>query len=81
MKKILSFLFGTDRKKQTITNVTLHHRVVNLIKTFITKQLKKFISRKDFARQPRSIKELPRWNFLQQIEIVILPFRKTFEID
>lgn len=77
MKKILSFICGTDQKKRIIPNVTLHHRVVDLIDSFITEQLRNFISRKDFARQPRSIKQLSRWKasefriFLHYIGVVI----------
>jgi hypothetical protein len=77
MKKILVFIFGTDRKKRNFQNVTLHHTTVALVDSFITKQLAAFISRIEFARTPRSIKELPRWKasefrtFLHYLGVVI----------
>ncbi len=45
MKKILAFIFGTDRKKRNIRNVTLYHTTVALVDSFITEQLAAFISR------------------------------------
>ncbi|XP_032786347.2 uncharacterized protein LOC116923900 [Daphnia magna] len=80
MKKILAFIFGTDRKKRNVPHVTLHHRTVDQIDSFITETIRKFISRIEFARQPRSSKELPRWKasefrtFLHYFGVVI--FRK-----
>ncbi len=77
MKKILVFIFGTDRKKRNFQNVTLHHTTVALVDSFITKQLAAFISRIEFARTPRSIKELPLWKasefrtFLHYLGVVI----------
>ena len=59
MRRILLFLFPNN-KRRNIPGVTLHPQVVRNIDEFLI-SLRKCISRIDFARQPRSVKELPRW--------------------
>ena len=61
MRKIMVFLFGTDRRKRNIQGVTLRQATIDLINSFIVITLRKFVSRIEFARQPRSTVELPRW--------------------
>jgi hypothetical protein len=88
MRRILSFLFPNKQRRNT-PGVTLQPHIVRNIDEFVI-SLRKFISRIDFARQPRSIKELPRWKatelrqFLLYIGVVVLkpylpiPFYNNF---
>ncbi len=59
MRRMLLFLFGSSRWGN-IQNVTLNRALIRVIDTFII-SLRPFISRINFARQPRGSKELPRW--------------------
>ena len=75
MRRMLQFLFGTGQNG-SIPNVTLNRALIRAIDTFLIR-LRPFISRIDFARQPRTVKELPRWKatelrqFLHYLGVVI----------
>ncbi|KAK4004164.1 hypothetical protein OUZ56_005909 [Daphnia magna] len=56
---MLTILCGIDSRKR-IRGVTLTLVVVEQIDAFLA-MIQQFISRLEFARQPRSVKELPRW--------------------
>ncbi|XP_045023926.1 uncharacterized protein LOC116932495 [Daphnia magna] len=58
-KKMLTILCGIDSRKK-IRGVTLTLVVVEQIDAFLA-IIRQFISRLEFARPPRSVKELPRW--------------------
>jgi hypothetical protein len=58
-KKILTILCGLDPRKR-IRGVTLSPVIVEQIDIFL-EIIRPFISRLEFARQTRSVKELPRW--------------------
>lgn len=79
VKRLLSFLFG-QRKRRRISGVTLSTVTMIEIDIFIL-LIRESISRIDFARVPRSTKEMPRWKatefrlFLHYIGVVLLkPF-------
>ena len=54
MRRMLQFLFGTGQNG-SIPNVTLNRALIRAIDTFLIR-LRPFISRIDFARQPRTVK-------------------------
>ncbi|KAI9558376.1 hypothetical protein GHT06_015147 [Daphnia sinensis] len=58
-KKMLTILCGIDSRKR-IRGVTLTPVIVEQIDAFLA-IIRPFISRLEFARQPRTVKELPRW--------------------
>ena len=76
MRRILSFLFPNNQRRNT-PGVTLQPQIARNIDAFLI-SLRRSISRIDFARQPRSIKELPRWKatelstFLLYVGVVVL---------
>ena len=76
LRRLLTFLFGTV-KGRNIRGVTLPNQAIANIDTFLI-SLRKFISRIDFARQPRSTKQLCRWKatelrlFLHYLGVVVL---------
>ncbi len=76
MRRLISFLFGT-KKGRNIRGVTLPKITQDSIDAFLI-SLQKFISRMDFARQQRSIKQLSRWKaselrlFLHYLGVVVL---------
>lgn len=79
VRRLLSFLFG-QRKRRRISGVTLSTVTMIEIDIFIL-LIRESISRIDFARVPRSTKEMPRWKatefrlFLHYIGVVLLkPF-------
>ena len=88
MRRKLTFLFPNNKRRNT-PGVTLHPQIVKNIDSFLI-SMRKSISRIDFARQPRSIKELPRWKatelrqFLLYLGVVVLkpylpaPFYNNF---
>ncbi len=60
---MLTILCGLDPRKR-IRGFTLPPVVVEQIDRFI-EIFRPFITRLEFARQPRSVKELPRWKSLE----------------
>jgi hypothetical protein len=76
MRRLLSFLFGSKRGRN-IRRVTLPNATQISIDIFLV-SLRKYISRLDFARQPKSIKHLGRWKaselriFLHYLGVVVL---------
>lgn len=80
VKRLLTFLFGL-KKGRRVPGVTLRREVIEQIDSFIISLRTIMISRIDFARIPRSLKEIPRWKatefrlFLHYIGVVVLkPF-------
>ena len=76
MRRLLSFLFGSKRGRN-IRRVTLPNATQIFIDIFLV-SLRKYISRLDFARLPKSIKHLGHWKasdlriFLHYLGVVIL---------
>jgi hypothetical protein len=62
MKRLLNAWFGTEKKKKKRRSsfIRFNDAIIRQIDCSL-RHFKKWISRKDFARQPRSVKEMPRW--------------------
>ena len=62
MKKLLNAWFGTEKKKKKRRSsfMRFNDAIIHQIDCSL-RHYRKWISRKDFARQPRCVKEMPRW--------------------
>ena len=76
-KKLLTYYFwGAKIRKCRVPGVTLPISVVAELDNFVL-LIRKYVSKLDFARAPRSVKELPRWKaselrfFLHYIGVVV----------
>ena len=81
MKRMFDYLMRT---KYPIPNVSLSPAILRQFNVSF-QSLKPFISRLDFARQPRTIKELPRWKSAEFRQVLlytgVVIFKKYLSSD